>query len=316
MNTQNGRPRGGDGTGRQDASAHSSLRLDLVDGPRPAVEWVCRIPPDWTTPRERLVLLLLALDTYAQEPPFTCAPKLDDLANWSGEYKGRISEAVAALEHASGTRPALLDVVRGAGRRRTTYRLMVENGPALWSGTADHYDPDEHGPSGPAQRTTTHVEDSVEKPRSGPASGPASGPVLRTTPFPSLDAPPTARTEVQVRAREDLGAGDEIRQTLQLLADFAQHPVDSALAAVTQQLAQGWRPHQLADAVRGRGNLNGSTSIPAVIRRRVEDLGPPPPKPTTKCGACDANRMVEMPDGRAARCGTCHPQRTRQEASA
>ncbi|KRC53940.1 hypothetical protein ASE19_07620 [Nocardioides sp. Root79] len=101
-----------------------------VDGDRPAVAWVTSLPADWTTPRERLVLMLLALDTYDRRPPFRCRPRMAWLAAWSGEHRQRISEAVSALASATATRPALLQREGSNsgknGRAGNRYVLLTE----------------------------------------------------------------------------------------------------------------------------------------------------------------------------------------------
>lgn len=155
-----------------------------VNGPRPAMSWVSELPLEWTTTRERLVLTLLALDTYSPRPPFWCSPSLVELARAAGEYKGRIVETIDSLAKPTHVRPALVERVPGAGRRRSAYRLIIEpeffypdhnddlwsvpadrNGSGSWSAAADHYDTR----SGPAR---------------GPRRGPGSGPPQRTTPYP------------------------------------------------------------------------------------------------------------------------------------
>ncbi len=167
-----------------------------VDGPRPAVAWVTELPREWTTTRERLVLTLMALDTYSGRPPFWCSPSLVELAIAAGEHKGRIVEAIDSLVKPTEIRPALVERVPGTGRRRSAYRLLIEpefyfaadhndtswsvpadrNGSDSWSAPADHYDTR----SGPAR---------------GPARGPRSGPPQRTTPYPYPDPSSPAKTK-------------------------------------------------------------------------------------------------------------------------
>jgi hypothetical protein len=128
-----------------------------VDGARPAVEWVARLPRKWTaTGTERLVLLLIALDTYDQEPPFEAAPSLDRLAECAGVFKDAIIRARDALSApVLGVRPALLEVTKGAGRAGSTYRLCTEFGPDLWSGATNHNRPVDKPLNGRADPTTT-----------------------------------------------------------------------------------------------------------------------------------------------------------------
>lgn len=181
-----------------------------VDGPRPAVTWVSSLPRDWTTTRERFVLMLLAADSWATEAPFECSPSLSELAAWTGEYKGRIAEAIDSLLAPTSARPALLSKRPGVGRQRTRYTLLVDT---LWSAVTDRYDAHETPTDTPLwSGSADHYDDSqaVDNTRSGPASGPRSGPGCgpgeRTTPFPSLPTQPTSEENPRQTARDDLAA--------------------------------------------------------------------------------------------------------------
>lgn len=154
-----------------------------VDGARPAVEWVALLPRKWTaTGTERLVLLLIALDTYDQEPPFEAAPSLDRLAEWAGVFKDAIIRARDALSApVLGVRPALLEVTKGTGRSGSTYRLCTEFGPNLWSGATNH---NERRSSRDGPTTTSSRDGPTTNGRSGRVSSWTSSRDRPTTPDP------------------------------------------------------------------------------------------------------------------------------------
>ncbi len=122
---------------RRGSETASSLPPSLVvDGPRPAVEWVASLPTEWTTTRERLVLFALACDAYDS----VSAPGGAALSAWSGLINGRLYEVLGKLATANDVRPALIQRVdrhgmpipegkRYGGRTRTGYRLLVETLP-------------------------------------------------------------------------------------------------------------------------------------------------------------------------------------------
>ena len=107
-----------------------------VDGARPAVAWVSSLPASWTSPRERLVLYVLACDAYAD----VATPGGSALAAWCGLINGRLYEVLGALTKPTPDRPALLERVgrdgqpipegkRYGGRARTGYRFRIEEYP-------------------------------------------------------------------------------------------------------------------------------------------------------------------------------------------
>ena len=88
---------------------------------RPALEWLATLPADWTTPRERLLLTALCLDSF---DGYTCAPGRTDLMAFCGIGWVRTFDAMRdALATANDKRPALIevDVLRG---RHTRYRIL------------------------------------------------------------------------------------------------------------------------------------------------------------------------------------------------
>ncbi|WP_322754382.1 helix-turn-helix domain-containing protein [Frankia sp. Cas3] len=82
---------------------------------------------------------------------------------------------------------------------------------------------------------------------------------------------------------------------------------------VTAALTAGWGPAELREVL--GANPGGVRSPYAVLRARLADLPAPPTVRTTPaverpawCGACDeTTRLVDLDDGRASRCPTCHP---------
>lgn len=93
---------------------------------RPAVEWVSTLPAGWVTTGERLVLLLLAADSFDGQ---TSAPGRDAISEWSGLGSRSVFRILDNLCKPTRTRPALLaKAARGGGRgRRTTYLLLEPN---------------------------------------------------------------------------------------------------------------------------------------------------------------------------------------------
>lgn len=97
----------------------------IVDGPRPAVEWVAGIPAAWTpSASHRLVLAVLALACDAYED--TSAPGVDNLARWGGLSRGQTFAILRSLAEPDGTRPALIERVGTGSPAR--YRLRTETG--------------------------------------------------------------------------------------------------------------------------------------------------------------------------------------------
>lgn len=137
MTTQQSRPESRTAQTAVGAAHNDTGPVPLeVDGARPAVAWVASLPAAWTNPRERLVLLVLACDAFAD----VSAPGGAALASWCGLINGRLYEALGSLMKQTATRPALLERVgrdgqpipegkRYGGRARTGYRLRTEIHP-------------------------------------------------------------------------------------------------------------------------------------------------------------------------------------------
>ena len=127
-----------------------------VDGHRPGVALVAAIPPGMLTTTERLVLLVLAADSFDGE---ASAPGRDNLRAWCGfPHSGALERALSSL-----VRKGLVVAERQSRRERTTYRLLL---------------------SGPGGRGDLGV------PLSGPAeSGDSVAPVARPSESPRRVAP-------------------------------------------------------------------------------------------------------------------------------
>lgn len=109
-----------------------------VDGSRPAVSWVTALPPGAVTHLERLILLILACDSYDGK---TSAPGRDNLRIWCGAANNAVIE-----------RP-LKDLIRkgyiikmpSAPRRRITYRLASPGEASAVVSDVEKYLANQHG---------------------------------------------------------------------------------------------------------------------------------------------------------------------------
>lgn len=187
------------------ASANGTEPLK-VDGDRPAVGWVSLLPGNWTTPAERLVLLVLASDAYDRDS----APSRSVLRIWTGLWDDQLSKAIRSLEATNARRPALLQrldrdgnpMAPGAsnpGRYRTVYRLLVNVTPAQPHGQprAVGGPVDNSGlPPGRA-RAVDNDSNRTGEPHGGTARGNRTGsPVqLPSLPFPAPHASSHVTTE-------------------------------------------------------------------------------------------------------------------------
>lgn len=144
-----------------------------VDGPRPAVEWVSKLPQGWTTTHERLLLYVLACDAYGSDT----APGSDALVRWTGMVRSRVWQTLRSLLDETSTRPALLEKMdtagKGPGRNATRYRLRLEVEPSEQGGRL----------TVPDGRTVAPAQPSSE-PSWQPSSEPSDR-GGRTLPFPS-----------------------------------------------------------------------------------------------------------------------------------
>ena len=88
---------------------------------RPALPWLATVPPDWTTPQQRLLLTALCLDSF---DGYTCAPGRSDLMAFCGVQWVRTFNTMRdALAKPTEKRPPLIEVDATQGRH-TRYRIL------------------------------------------------------------------------------------------------------------------------------------------------------------------------------------------------
>lgn len=245
-----------------------------MDGKRPAVEWVTSLPREWrVTESERLVLLCLACDAYADES----APGYDLIAEWTGMRRSSCAEILARLCAHTPARPALLERISVRGRRRTIWRLLTGepsghagqiNRPATPDGSTLHPDPEPSGATGrleagelPENRPATPDASGENRPRTvGEPS--ANRPATSDAPFALSPKPQTQEPSHAPADADDVEVEDAMPQTetLDLGAEFEPPP-------------RGPSPVQIlvaayVDRVRGRA----STSLRGAIGRSVKRL--------------------------------------------
>lgn len=108
-----------------------------MDGARPSVAWVAGLPSEWTTPHQRLVLLILACDAFGD----VSRPGIDALMAWSGLLHGSVYRVLNQLATpVGGLRPALIErvdhlgrpvTIEGRrGRHRAGFRLLIDSQPS------------------------------------------------------------------------------------------------------------------------------------------------------------------------------------------
>jgi hypothetical protein len=103
-----------------------------VDGSRPAVAWVTALPPGAVTHLERLVLLVLACDSYDGE---TSAPGRDNLRIWCGASNNNvIDRALKGL-----IEKGFVIKMPGVPRRRITFRLALPDEAARGLSQMERY---------------------------------------------------------------------------------------------------------------------------------------------------------------------------------
>lgn len=186
-----------------------------IDGPRPSFGWVTSLPQGWTAPAERIVLIVLAADAFAD----VSAPGGDDLTRWCGMHRSTVYGALASLQKQNLSRPALIERVGDDGRvmppgaraggrnRRTRYRLRTEIDPGKQSGDSGRFDagnspaiPDGidagNSPAEPDGIGPKQSEKQSEK-----QSGKQSGETGHSLPYPSL--PSSSPQVTPDRARLD-----------------------------------------------------------------------------------------------------------------
>lgn len=248
----------------------------VVDGARPAVEWVTGLPVGLLPAAQHDVLLVLALDSYDLRPPFRSRISLDELSQATGRYRNTVRRSLDALAKPDGhRRPALLIVENATGRARNTYTLLTDAFPRV--GYPEGPTTERDGPTtereGPNMEpdgstselwappgTTTEARDS----RSGHVVGTLA--VHDRGPLPSLPSLPPVSLSSAVGGSEDDDANNR--------EDGPQHvnpaEVVAGLAVVAgfgPDLRDRYGPDALASAVRqvvGRLGVPDTTAAEVV----------------------------------------------------
>lgn len=207
----------------------------VVDGPRPAASWVSRLPAGWTTDAGRLILLILACDTYDD----VARPGGADLARWAGMPNGKLYRELAKLLRATEERPPLVEKVdrrdqpiasdARLGRERTGYRLRTElsrvpgqitlqaggrdDSPSRLESyspsSLDSYTPG-NSPSSLDSNSPTGLESNSpsNSPGNSPSNSPSNSPGSLETPFPSLPFPTSPESKDHLTTGDGLGIGE------------------------------------------------------------------------------------------------------------
>lgn len=285
----------------------------VVDGARPAVEWVTSLPRPWrVTEAERLVLLCLACDAYQDES----APGYDAMAGWTGMLRSSCAEILTRLCKPTERRPALVERISVGGRRRTIWRLLIDessghagqiNRLATPGGSSDepsgHAGRNEAPPAPlaapPNRPATPDTNDSNRRRTVGEPS--ANRPATPDTPF-ALCPNPKNQTPLHAAADADdvRPEDDDMDQpaTLDLGIEFAPppppNPVPLLVAAYVDRV-RGRASSSLKGAI-GR-NVKRLIEVdrfePALILAAIEEAAPQ--------GRRDLDRIIAAPNGPSAR---------------
>jgi hypothetical protein len=178
----------------------------LIVETRPAVQWVAELPETWTNASQRLVLLVLACDSFEGN---VSRPGVENLAAWCGLSPRATYEALQALTHPlAGVRPRLVarvdrygrPIPEGVkrGRERTGYLLFPEGLPTMRSaaGLGTTVRP----PAGLAEVTMRSAAELSAVVCGQPSANPA---VSRTLPaLPSTNSSPQVTTDEPSRDDE------------------------------------------------------------------------------------------------------------------
>lgn len=263
----------------------------IVDGPRPAVEWVSLLPRKWVTRDERLVLYALACDAFSEES----APGLDNLALWTGMFRSSVAEILTRLCEPTDKRPALIERAETTrGGRRTTFRLFIHNRPARPDGSDIHNRP-------------------ANSPVSPDGNRPADRPAPPDTPLPHghnnhHGQPHRAELDGVV-----VGIELALRNALPESISSDMRSTSRLRAAMAAAAAAGWTAQTIAETARRR---SWAGARPGAVIAWISELGPPPAPPQQApicivCADSDAGPgWVGDPD-RPTPC-TCRKSRQQQ----
>lgn len=166
------------------ASRRESVSGIDVDGSRPAVEWITGLPGDWLSPGERLVMLVVACDSY---DGLSCRPGNANLSRWAGMSESYVRDVLRNLAEATVKRPALIRREENTGRKRGRLVLLRPSQPADSLGGLEGTQPAD-SVSGLDSQPADKPADSVGRNPSQPADKPADSvgtSLTRLTPTPA-----------------------------------------------------------------------------------------------------------------------------------
>jgi len=233
-----------------------------VDGRRPAVAWVTSLPRFWVSDGERLLLLVLACDSF---DGIDSSPGRDNLARWTGLLRGRVGDLLAGLEKPTSRRPALIRREdSGGGRGRRGRIVLLPPKPAGEPGMYEGPKPADEPGTFPAVNLPGNLPGNVSASPAGIGPKPAGepGPSLKAT----TSLHPGAAAAVLAELAEQVTGANE----------------SGALAeAVTARLAEQWRPGELVAAL-----MAGSPGGVGLLVTRARSLA----------GACSPTAAVAVAD--------------------
>lgn len=293
----------------------------VVDGDRPAVEWVTTLPRGWrVTPAERLVLMCLACDAYKWES----APGYDLIADWTGMQRTSCIEVLARLCEKTAHRPALIERISVGGRRRTVWRLLGDTQPVdgvdQFTDAPRRRPPERNrsaAPTGSGAPTVgepvggtdqfTDGSDDANRSAAPTDNGPNRRPTVGepsanrsappTAPFSLLPNPKTQRPS-PVAVATGAAPGDDVPQTeLELgvvVPERERSPVQILVAAYADRV-RGTASSSILGAIgRNAKRLIEKDGIdPALVLAAIEEAAPR--------GSRDLDRFLAAPGGVSAR---------------
>lgn len=257
-----------------------------VDGDRPAVRRVAAIPRGWgLTPLQRLVLLALACDSY---DGLSTAPGLEAVAGWCGSHPSTVREAIAALERATDSRPALLRREDARGGRRASIVLLIPE-PTVSAGGSHTREPAESAGGSVVHNPPTPP---VGNPPTNPPGNPPTNPPILPVGNPPTNPP--AESAPPLPSYPLPSPGDAIRELAQHVP--AASEATALPAAFDDAIAKGWTPTEWVDAVRSRCRSTSPAGTIVGVARTVVHLTPPSKRAAdhARSQADDAARMRDQ----------------------
>jgi hypothetical protein len=210
----------------------------VVDGKRPAVEWVTSLPRGWVTSVQHFVLLALACDSFDGDES---APGWANLAAWTSMDQRDVRKIVRAMEEPTETRPPLVARSGGGGAgRRARLRLLR---------------PDFMGSTAPGSAT-----EPAEKPAEKPADKPADKPGVHSPTALALALGPEEERERTV--------DDEVEELMRHLDPSSNW--DEIRAEIIEQHRAGRRLEMIRDllTIHDPGHVDDTGKV---MRWRLRD---------------------------------------------